>query len=304
MTPQARRRDVKRRLRPAHVAVAVAAAVAVTAVTWAGIRIAARDNTSALGDSGDPGVSHVHGLGINPADDSLIVATHFGSFRLGSDKTARRIGGSFQDTMGFTVAGADLFYGSGHPDTAGFKRGQPPRLGLIESSDAGETWRELSLSGEVDFHGLSFAHDRVYGWDAGTSRFMVSSDRKEWTTQSTLDLFGFAVDPADGDRIVGANPAGLIESGDAGRTWNKSEGPALVALSWDATAGLWGADPGGVTWRRQGSEWQRAAPLGGEPEAFLATSDALYAAARDGESTVIYRSTDQGRTWQLRYRDA
>lgn len=254
----------------------------------------------------DPGVAHVHGLGINPADGSLIVATHNGSFRLPADSDdAERIGDSFQDTMGFTVAGPDHFLGSGHPDVAGMQAGQPGRLGLIESTDAGATWTILSLGGEVDFHALAFAHDQVYGWDSGTGRFMVSTDRTEWETRSTLDLFGFAVDPDDADHIIGAGPDGLHESTDGGRTWDDTGGPQLVALSWDADAGLWGADPRGGTWHEAGPEWEQAGSLPGQPQALLATDDTLYAAAHDeAGATGIYQSTDQGRTWELRFRDA
>src|SRR5918992_2246739 len=65
----------------------------------------------------DPGPIHVHGLGINPADGSLFIATHTGLFRVGRDsQRAVRVGDRFQDTMGFSVVGADRFLGSGHPD--------------------------------------------------------------------------------------------------------------------------------------------------------------------------------------------
>lgn len=101
----------------AAIALIVVAAIAVPVIVWAGARSAGRDDNPRPGALADePGVSHVHGLGINPADGSLIVATHYGSFRIpaGGDD-AERIGESFQDTMGFTVAGADHFLGSGHP---------------------------------------------------------------------------------------------------------------------------------------------------------------------------------------------
>jgi hypothetical protein len=130
----------------------VAVAVALVAVIWAGLRLT-RDEGPGF-TIGDPGVSHVHGLGVNPADGTVYVATHTGTFRLTADGKAERVGDSYQDTMGFTVAGPDRFLGSGHPDAEGFRRGQPPRLGLIESTDAGVNWTSLSLSGEVDFHGL------------------------------------------------------------------------------------------------------------------------------------------------------
>jgi photosystem II stability/assembly factor-like uncharacterized protein len=250
-------------------------------------------------------VSHVHGLGINPADGSLIVATHYGSFRIppGGDE-AVRIGDSFQDTMGFTVAGPDHFLGSGHPDLEGARAGRPSRLGLIESTDAGVTWTAISLSGDVDFHGLAFAHGQVYGWDATTGRFMVSSNRRDWDTRATLDLFGFAIDPDAADHIIAAGPDGLTESTDGGRTWTRADGPRLVSVSWNPDAGLWGADASGVVWHRDGSEWNRAGELPGEPQTLLATPDALYAAAHDDDAvTAIYRSNDDGATWELRYRD-
>lgn len=295
-----------RRRRGEQLALLGAVAIAIAVTVWAGVRIAGRDDDPRPGAlAGEPGVSHVHGLGLNPGDGSLIVATHYGSFRIPAEgDEAERIGESFQDTMGFTVAGPDHFLGSGHPDVAGMQAGQPGRLGLVESTDAGATWTILSLGGEVDFHGLAFAHDQVYGWDSGTGRFMVSTNRRDWETRATLDLFGFAVDPDDREHIIGAGPDGLIESTDGGRTWTVLEGPRLVALSWDGDAGLWGADPTGAVWHLAGTDWTEAGRLPGEPQALLATPDALYAAAHDVEGvTAIYRSTDDGQTWVVRYRD-
>jgi hypothetical protein len=282
-----------------------AALLAVPALVWAGIRLAGRDERPTF-TVGDPGVSHVHGLGVNPSDGTLYIATHHGAFRLGADRNVKRVGDSYQDTMGFTVAGADRFLGSGHPDSEGFRRGQPPRLGLIESTNAGETWRSVSLSGEVDFHGLAFAHGRVYGWDSGSGRFMVSSDTKSWDTRSALPLTGFAVDPADEARILGAGPEGLRESRDGGRTWATRPGPPVVVFSWDAGAGLVGVTDNGAVHRSRdaGATWTPAGQLSGSPQALLATTETWYAAAADeGGTTGIYRSHDAGRNWELYYRD-
>lgn len=284
----------------------LAVAAVVAAVGWAALRLADRDGSSTALPADDPGVAHVHGLGINPADGSLHVATHHGTFRIGKDKTAERVGASFQDTMGFTVAGPDHFLGSGHPDLQAVRQGQPPRLGLIESSDAGETWRTLSLSGEVDFHGLAAAHGQIYGWDSGTGRFMVSADRRTWETRSTQPLAAFAVDPKHPDHIVGATPDGPVDSTDGGRTWKAQPGPLLAALSWDASAGLVGAGTDGRLHRSAdgGASWQASGRLPGEPQALLASGDTFFAAAADRQGTTgIYRSTDGGRTWKLYYRD-
>lgn len=303
-SPQRRGPDRTARRRLPFIAVLV---VALAAAGWALFRSADDGEPSAVPPADDPGVAHVHGLGLNPADGSLDVATHYGTFRIGRDKAVGRIGSSFQDTMGFTVAGPNHFLGSGHPDVQGARAGQPARLGLIESKDAGVTWTPVSLSGEVDFHALVALHGRVYGWDSTSGRFMVSTDRQAWETRSTLPLADFAVDPADAEHIVGAGQRGLLNSTDGGRTWRDAAGPALAAVSWDATAGLVGADQGGGVHRSAdgGATWQRAGQLPGAPEAFLATPAEWYAAAKDAQGTTgIYRSTDSGRNWDLYYRDA
>ena len=252
----------------------------------------------------DLGVSHVHGLGLTPGDATLYVATHHGTFRIGPDREAERVGDSYQDTMGFTVAGADRFLGSGHPDAEGFRRGEPPRLGLIESTDGGATWKSLSLSGEADFHGLAFSHGQVYGWDASSGRFMVSADSRTWETRAALPLTGFAVDPADAGHIVAAGPDNLMESRDGGRSWVQKPGPALMVLSWDGRAGLVGVTKTGAVHRSMdgGATWASAGQLPGTTQAVLVSADAWYAAVADpAGATVIYRSGDGGRRWEAYY---
>lgn len=274
---------------------------------FVGVRLAADDDSDAADPAAGYGMSHVHGLGLNPADGSLIVATHNGTFRIPADsEDAERLGDSLQDTMGFTVVGPDHFLGSGHPDLAGRRTGQPERLGLIESTDGGATWNSISLSGQVDFHGLAKAGDQLYGWDSGTGRFMVSSNRTDWETRSTLDLYGFVVDPADADHVVATGPDGQIESRDGGATWAAADGPPLVAVSWDRTTGLWGVDGAGVIHRQNASGWTSTGELGGGTHALLATSGMLYSAAfgDDDGMAGIYRSIDRGATWELLAQDA
>lgn len=296
----ATRRRSRRRL-DTRFALVVALVAAVPAVTWVVTRPA---GTGSAGTGTQaPGVAHVHGLGINPADGALVVATHHGGFRLAEGERARRIGDSQQDIMGFTVVGPDRFLGSGHPDLAGVRRGLPGRLGLIESDDAGRTWRSVSLSGEVDFHSLAYVDGRVYGWDSGTGRFMVSEDRRSWDTRSRLDLLGFALDPGKPDHVVGATRVGVVESTDGGRSWGRVEGPPLVVLSGDGQSDLWGADRQAGIWRHRTDGWNRTGQLAGQPQALLASPGAVWAAVLDGEATAIYRSTDGGASWQLRHRE-
>lgn len=261
------------------------------------------------GAGGDPalGLAHVHGLGVNPADGALHVATHHGMFRIPEGGPPERVGTSYQDTMGFTVVGPDSFFGSGHPDVAGMRAGQPGLLGLIESNDAGRTWVNRSLAGEVDFHALAYAHGQVYGWDATTGRFMVSPDGRTWDVRSQLvEVRAFAVDPAGPDTVAVALPGGLRRSSDGGRSWSRQSGPSLVSLSWAADGVLWGVDAGGTVVRSRdgGSGWEVTGHLPGAVQALTATPGGLWAAAVEaGQPAGIYRSTDEGRTWELRHRD-
>src|SRR5687768_187039 len=60
--------------------------------------------------SADPGQVHIHGLGVNPSDGSVLIATHTGLFRAApGSEAAERVGDSYQDTMGFAIVGPDHF---------------------------------------------------------------------------------------------------------------------------------------------------------------------------------------------------
>lgn len=256
----------------------------------------------ALGDvreTDDPGPVHVHGLGVNPNDRALYIATHTGLWRVGPNQTrAERVSDRNQDTMGFTVVGPDLFLGSGHPD---LRDELPPLLGLIESRDAGKSWTPISLLGRADFHVLRSNGDRVYGFDATNGRLLFSQDRgRTWTEQSppgpVLDL---AVDPERATHVLASVERGLFESTDDGASW-RSVGDAIGLLAWPTRKALYLVDLLGVVSRSDdgGRNWRRVGDIGGEPAAFMATGDReLYVALHDG---TIRRSTDGGTSWTVR----
>jgi photosystem II stability/assembly factor-like uncharacterized protein len=250
----------------------------------------------------DPGLVHVHGLGINPRDGALYAATHTGLFIV-RDDGASRVADRHQDTMGFTVIGPDRFVASGHPDFQDpklLKPGRPPLLGLVESRDAGRSWEPLSLLGEVDFHVLEVADGKVYGFDATGGRFMVSPDRRRWQTRSSISLVDFAVSSRNGQVILATTERGLIRSVDGGRHWRPAGGPAVALLDWDSPEELWGLAGDGRLWVSgdAGRTWQRRGELDGAPEAFLAQGGTLYAAVYQ---QGIRRSTDGGASWGVLY---
>lgn len=255
------------------------------------------------GEFPEPGVVHVHGLGVDPGDGTLYAATHSGLFALPERGKASRVAHRYQDTMGFTVTGAGTFLGSGHPDV---REDSPPRLGLIESTDAGRTWSPLSLRGKADFHSLHAAHGAVFGYDATSGGFMVSRDRKAWETRSQLSMRDFVVDPASADTVLATTERGVVRSTDGGRTWGSlAKAPALVVLAWQPGS-LYGVAPdgsvlhsrdGGVTWTARGR-------VGGAPEAMAVDLrdgiETVYVAAAD---RGILASTDGGRSFTTRYAD-
>lgn len=303
--------EPKRADRLLLVVAAVSGALVVAAALV--LALASRDSGSTgaldrLRDA-DPGPIHVHGLGVNPADGALFIATHTGLFRAGDGETrAERVTDRRQDTMGFTVAGPDRFLGSGHPDLREAReKSLPPHLGLISSADGGKTWDSVSLRGEADFHVLRNVGTRVYGYDATNSRLMVSGDRgATWMERrppgTILDI---AVDPVQAKRLlvstVGGTDDGLFASTDDGRTWRRV-GDAVGLLAWPTPERLYVVTVEGVVLGSAdaGTTLERAGDLGSEPAAFVATGpEELYAALHDG---TIEGSTDGGKTWNVRSR--
>lgn len=271
----------------------------------AGIRAGDELPATPLPPDEDPGLVHVHGLGIDPGDGALMIATHFGLWRLSGSGPAERVGDAFHDLMGFTVVGADHYLASGHPVMVG--NTLPPLLGLIETDDGGQTWRSVSLMGEVDFHGLRSAHDRIWGWSATDGRFLVSAEGQEWETRSGIEsLVDFVVDPQDADRIVASvartrDALAVVTSDDGGISWGELDGaPDLARFAWESLDRLWGVGPEGAVWRSDdgGVTWSELGTAGGWPEAVFDDGEQLYVSV----AGAISASAD-GTDWQELYRD-
>lgn len=246
-------------------------------------------------------VRHVHDLGVNPADDTLYAATHQGLYRFGNDGPARLVSNRTHDLMGFTVIGPDRFLASGHPDG---KSDEPWSLGLLESSDAGLTWRTQSLDGEVDFHGIDATGATIYGVDAVSGSLLMTTDLRRWQQRpgpgradlpiSPADL---AASPADPGSLMAATGQGLRRSADAGLTWTEQPGPSLVLIDWPTAQTVAGVGPDGTVYLSldAGETWQRRASLPGAPQALHATSTArLYVATDSG----VHASVDGGWSFQ------
>ncbi|MTE22098.1 exo-alpha-sialidase [Streptomyces sp. TRM43335] len=247
----------------------------------------------------EPGVSHIHGLGVNPGDGKLYVATHHGVIAVDDKGSSRRVSDT-ADYMGFTVVGPDTFLGSGHPPEGS---DEPANRGLIKSTDAGKTWKTLSLGGEVDFHALEQVHDTIYGYDSTHGLLRVSRDGKKWDERAELAALDIAVSPENPDTVLATTQGGIARSTDGGETFAGGAEPVLAHLSWAGEDGkdvLYGIGPDGALHRSTdgGESWTETGTVpGGQPQALTAvTADRVLAATAGG----VYESTDGGRTFTER----
>lgn len=271
---------------------------------WAAVAGAVAAAALSTGCQSDPddradhvSLAHIHGLGVDPADGKLYAASHHGLFVVTGRDQPEQVAGRTQDFMGFSVVGPNHFLGSGHPSPGDDE--QPLNLGLIESTDAGETWKQVSLSGVADFHAMEARHERVYGFDSQTGQIMVSADKKAWDRRSALPLADIAVSPDDAGEILATTEQGVQRSTDGAKSFAAvAESPTLVFLDWASTDRLVGVAPGGVVHVSDdgGTTWSEGGTVSGEPQAILAIGDAdVYVATEGG----IYRSTDNGDTFTL-----
>lgn len=263
------------------------------------------------GDDGSPsradeglvvqdGHRHVHGLGVNPADGDLYIATHNGMWRApAGEAKATRVGDLQHDLMGFTVVGPNRFLASGHP---ALRDDLPPQLGLQRSTNAGEDWETVSLLGAADLHVLRAAGSRVYGVDSGTGAFVTSADGgRSWQQRTPpAAVADLAIAPGDPTRVVAATRVGLLASTDTGRTWRPLRRGLTGLLAWPTARALYLVAADGVVWRSTdgGRDFARVGSVGAEPGAFAANGQReLYAAVHGG--TVLV-SADGGAHWQTR----
>jgi photosystem II stability/assembly factor-like uncharacterized protein len=285
--------------RPAALGLTLVAAVALGSCGGGDDPPAERDSSEGSAQTSDPGMHHIHGLGVDPRSGALYIATHTGLFTAPEgERRARRFGDSRQDIMGFSIVGAGRFIGSGHPAP---DQDLPPNLGLIRSTDGGRNWDSVSLSGEADFHALEASGSRIYGFDGTQGRLMVSRDGgRSWARRAPpAAMFGMAIDPRDSGRLLAGTDRGLFASADEGRGWRPLSTEMTGLLAWPAPDRLYLVEGDGRVRQSAdgGRSWRRVGSIGGELAALTAQGRDIYAALADG---TVKQSSDGGRSWTLR----
>ncbi|MFI7495644.1 F510_1955 family glycosylhydrolase [Kocuria sp. M4R2S49] len=246
------------------------------------------------GDDGRSGagtaITHVHAITREAGAGTILLATHEGLFRL-QDRELTQVG-PVVDLMGFTVTPEGRYLASGHPGTG---TDLPEPVGLIESTDRGETWEVLSRGGESDFHALAAGPDSVLGFDG---QLRASADGRTWEVREIPSApASLAIAPGTGT-VLATTEEGVLRSDDDGATWDTLDTPQLMSLvAWADDRTIVGAGIDGrlLTSRDTGRTWTASAEPVGEITALGAGTTA------DGEieallvaGTGVLRTTDGG----------
>ena len=199
-------------------------------------------------------------------------------------------------------AGKGDLLASGHPQDGEL----PENLGLIRSSDQGDTW--TSVAGpEADYHELEIAGKLIVAVNAESPDIQVSRDGgATWETRTPpaapIDV---VIDPSDAQQWAVSTEQGTFVSGDAGGSWRPRDTTFGARLLWPAKDALYSVDRNGAVSKSAngGRSFDKVGDIGGLPsEVTTGRGGELLAAVVGGK---VVRSRDGGRKWStvttLRY---
>ncbi|WEG15327.1 YCF48-related protein [Alkalihalophilus pseudofirmus] len=190
--------------------------------------------------------SHLHGLEYAHHEDAFYVATHHGLIKhadgewIDVNKEAEK-----HDFMGLAILDENTMLSSGHPSHS--SNLEDP-LGVMKSTDQGETWEPIALYPEVDFHLLHANKgdsNQVYAIDAYNSHFYHSEDGGySWEQVETEGLpepightYSLTSHPQFPSHVLAGTEEGVYMSLDSGQTWEEMESnstaTALESLNGD-----------------------------------------------------------------------
>jgi photosystem II stability/assembly factor-like uncharacterized protein len=197
--------------------------------------------------------------------------------------------------MGFAVVGPGHFVASGHP---GPGVDLPEPVGLIESTDGGRTWAELSRGGESDFHALTSTAGGVLGYDGALLR---SANGTDWEQLGMPGTPASLASTDDGRRVLATTEDGVLLSVDAGGSWSPAPGaPVLQFVDWAPDGGgAVGIDPTGAVWVSPDSaaSWQSTAQLDAPQAMDVVTADDGSTRVLIVTTSAIVESRDGGQTF-------
>src|SRR5258706_9952671 len=210
--------------------VAIVTAVALGVLLLGGWYISRRTGgCTPAGKSADTvEMPHIHGLGFSADGCQLFIPAHTGFVVFANDQWFVP-DVPVNDYMGYSAAD-NGFYSSGHPGP-GSPHVNP--LGLVRSTDGGQTFTTLGFEGESDFHlmAVGYKNHAIYVFNPAPNSKLSAGlhysldDGKTWT-QSQLqgiegDPFALAVHPTDSKAVAIATEKGVFLSTDSGQTFTR-----------------------------------------------------------------------------------
>lgn len=241
-------------------------AATITVLAMLGMTACGTTNTASTSElpAANP-YGHVHAIAFDESTQRVLLATHNGLFDA-TGSTPKKIGPTM-DLMGFAISSAGTLYASGHPGP-GSDLSNP--VGLIESTDGGDTWTPVSLEGQSDFHALAASRGSVIGFDG---KLRTTTDGREWVESGPMSPIPYALVGHKENTIVLANTEeGLWRSANGGETWSApGTGPLLLTAAFADLRTVVGVTPEGslylskdtgLSWEAMGAEVGQATALG------------------------------------------
>ena len=252
-------------------------------------------------DGSSPAINSVT---VDPGDGTILIGTGPSLFRVAPGaKEAERLTGKLSTPQGEGTVSGNLvvrFAGdgdllaSGHPQDGAL----PENLGLIRSSDHGDTWKSVD-GPEADYHELEIAGELIVAVNAESPDIQVSRDGgRSWEPRTPpaapIDV---VVDPGDAQHWAVSTEQGTFFSSDGGGSWRPRDTTFGARLVWPEKDALYSIDRnGGVRVSPDGGRsWDERGQVGGLPsEVTAGRQNELLSAVVGGK---IRRSGDGGRTW-------
>jgi len=258
---------------------------------------------------------HIHGLHYSADGQQLLIPMHHGLAIYRHNQWSKAFGPE-HDYMGFSIT-HNAFYSSGHPAP-----GSPLKnpLGLLKSSDGGQTWEQLGLMGEADFHLLatSYRTNTVYVFNPGansrmphTGLYSTTTDGKHWRPAKLQGVVGnpesLAVHPTQDHVVAVGTRSGVFLSQNAGETFQRlKDAPQVYAVCFAMDEQhLWFssvAEKPALTrlqWHTGQANTLELPTLGQDTVIYIANNPvrpqewAIATYKRD-----VYLSADSGKTWK------
>lgn len=191
-----------------------------------------------------PALFHGHGHGLSFSSDAkVLLAPSQEGLAVYEDGRWREASSTLDGFAGFSVT-ESIIYTSGYPASVVARRAP---LGLLRSTDGGNTWRPLALAGEADFPLLAagYRSGALYVLNTRPNSAMpvpgiyaTNDEGKTWRRSIARglegEIHGLAAHPRQAGTIAVASGRGLYLSRDAGESFSLLDGREMAtAVSFD-----------------------------------------------------------------------